>query len=87
MRMSQGTIASASRGVSSAKRGRAGLYQKDRHLSREQRDDEDDGRGGFPCEAAIGCVIVVVRTTLLREARASSVRNNKAFYSALKIYN
>ena len=64
--------------VSSAKRGRAGLYQKDRHLRESKETTKTTDEEGFPCEAAIGCVIVVVRTTLLREARASSVRNNKA---------
>ena len=64
--------------VSSAKRGRVGLYQKDRHLRKSKETTKTTDEEGFPCEAAIGCVIVVVRTTLLREARASSARNNKA---------
>jgi hypothetical protein len=66
--------------VSSAKRGRAVLYRKDR-LLREIKETTTTTTVAevSPCEAAIGCATDVARTTLLPEARASSARNNYCF--------
>jgi hypothetical protein len=62
--------------VSSAKRGRAGLYRKDR-LLRETKETTTMMTVAevSPCEVVIGCATDAVRTTLLPEARASSARN------------